>query len=86
MPFGLNRAISQLEEGLYSYIIPYDFRDPKRPIMGTNDKSKYTDGGNYVGTVRAEPDDACPQIGSAKLKQNTNIKQFYRRSTRTNYV
>lgn len=51
--------------GSISYIIPYDFRDPKRPIMGTNDKSKYTDGGNYVGTVRAEPDDACPQIGSA---------------------
>ena len=39
--------------------------------MGTNDKSKYTDGGNYVGTVRAEPDDACPQIGSAyKINKN----------------
>ena len=58
--------------GSISYIISYDFETLKALFMVTNDKSKYTDGGNYVGTVRAEPDDACPQIGSASTNYYQN--------------
>ena len=38
-----------------------------------------------MGTVRTEPDEVCPQIGSAALPGNTSIDS-YRRSTRTNLI